>query len=620
MKTQLTKFTGIGFTVLALVIAFFSILSSEEDYLYRVEELNLFLYTPLFLKQQMVVAGGLLTYLGTYFTQFFYHTWLGTLLLMAWLLLFIWLAKCAFRLPTSWMPLLLFPAALLLITDFNLGYVVYTLKLRGHFFIAVMGMSLALSLLWLYRTVAGKVFEKNNKLYFAILLACLVVVGELSYIIAGFYGLLSLLLMAVMTVRMKVATTYKVVAIATLVVLIVIVPQISYRLIYYQASSDMIWWQALPVYNSESDITVYYPYFFSSLFLVVLAALYGIKYTENIFEKSWLHIAMQIVFVLCAVYGFNQLWYKDTNFHEELHMSRSVEKCDWEEVLRTMRKHKGEPTRMMVTYKNLALFKVGRAGDEMYTYPDGSKEPNCPYQIRMAQSGGKNLYLHYGLPNYCYRWCLEDGVESGFRVEHLKLLTQCALLNGEWQVAKKYIDLLKQTRYHREWAENYETLATPDVLNKLKSNPMLSSIHQLMKGIDVLGSDQSVIELFLLNLQAYRRTDDLKIAELVLISAIQLKDIPTFWSAFMQYATLKKDGVMPRHFQEAAYLYGNLEKNVDISNMPFDPAVVESYKAFMTAVQKNRRMSEEQMKSALKYSFGNTFYYNYFLIRHQKTY
>jgi hypothetical protein len=149
---------------------------------------------------------------------------------------------------------------------------------------------------------------------------------------------------------------------------------------------------------------------------------------------------------------------------------------------------------------------------------------------------------------------------------------------------------------------------------------MLSSIHQLMKGIDVLGSDQSVIELFLLNLQAYRRTDDLKIAELVLISAIQLKDIPTFWSAFMQYATLKKDGVMPRHFQEAAYLYGNLEKNVDISNMPFDPAVVESYKAFMTAVQKNSRMSEEQMKSALKYSFGNTFYYNYFLMRNQKTY
>ena len=68
----------------------------------------------------------------------------------------------------------------------------------------------------------------------------------------------------------------------------------------------------------------------------------------------------------------------------------------------------------------------------------------------------------------------------------------------------------------------------------------------------------------------------------------------------MQYATLKKDGVMPRHFQEAAYLYGNLEKNVDISNMPFDPAVVESYKAFMTAVQKNSRMSEEQMKNALK--------------------
>ena len=614
------RYTGMAVSVLVLVAAFGAIVANEDDYLYRVQELNLFLYTPLFFKQQLVVAGGMLTWLGTYFTQFFYHIWLGTLMLIGWLALFMWLVKQTFKLPASWMPLLLIPAGLMLITDFNLGYWVYILKLRGHFFIGVMGMSMAVALVWLYRVVAAKAFAKDSSLATALLVVFQIVVGFLAYIVGGFYGLLALLLMAVVSVKLKSALTAKIIAIAISLLLIVVVPLISYRLIYYQTNSDYVWWQMLPVYHDESGLSIYYPYIIASLFLVVLAALYGIRYSACVLRRSWLHVAMQLVFAVATVFVCWQLWYKDVSFYEELHMSRNVESGDWEEVLRTVRNHKGEPTRMMVTYKNLALFKVGRAGDEMYNYPDGSKEFNCPFAIRMAQFGGKNLYLYYGLPNYCYRWCLEEGVENGFRAEYLKLLTQCALLNEEWQVAKKYIELLKQTRYHGKWAEQYEALATPDGVKKLSEHPTLGPISQLMKGIDVLGTDQSIIELFLLNIQAYRRTTDLKTAELVLLSALQLKDINTFWRAFFQYATLKKDGRIPRHFQEAAYLYGNLEHTVDISHMPFDSTVVESCKAFMNAVRQYKGASEEQLKNSLYYSFGNTFYYNYFLMRNLKTY
>ena len=37
----------------------------------------------------------------------------------------------------------------------------------------------------------------------------------------------------------------------------------------------------------------------------------------------------------------------------------------------------------------------------------------------MVVTGGRPLYMHYGIPNYCFRWCVENGVEYGWRVDNL---------------------------------------------------------------------------------------------------------------------------------------------------------------------------------------------------------
>jgi hypothetical protein len=77
---------------------------------------------------------------------------------------------------------------------------------------------------------------------------------------------------------------------------------------------------------------------------------------------------------------------------------------------------------------------------------------------------------------------------------------------------------------------------------------------------------------------------------------------------------------MPTHYQEAAYLYGQLEHQVDVSHMPFDPEVVQTYNDFMALAQQCKGMSEEQMRQVFYPRFGHTFYYEYFLIRNQQLY
>ena len=133
-------------------------------------------------------------------------------------------------------------------------------------------------------------------------------------------------------------------------------------------------------------------------------------------------------------------------------MQRCMENLDWQGVLNEEVGDDEEPTRAIVMLRNLALFRLGRQGDEMYHYLDGSKLCIDPVPVRMMQVVGYSMYYNYGLANYCHRWCLEQGVEFGFRAEYLKYLMRCALVNGDHQEARKYASLLKHTRYHKAWA------------------------------------------------------------------------------------------------------------------------------------------------------------------------
>ena len=52
--------------LMALVVAAGFLLGYERHVLWKIQEQNLFLDTPLFFRQQMVVPGGLLTYVGSF--------------------------------------------------------------------------------------------------------------------------------------------------------------------------------------------------------------------------------------------------------------------------------------------------------------------------------------------------------------------------------------------------------------------------------------------------------------------------------------------------------------------------------------------------------------------------
>ena len=607
MKEKL-KLIPILLVAVALGAIAWCLLHYEDNYLWKVQELNLFLDTALFFKQQMVVPGGMLTYLGTFFTEFFYHTWLGVLFLCCWWGLLVFVSARALKVPVKWLTLLLVPVALLVLTNMELGYWIYYLKLRGYFFVATIGMTVGLACVWGFRCVPNML----RPLY-------IVLSGAVLYPLLGTYGLFAVVLMGLLSWRTE-QTTIKWRLINSLVALLVVtvVPMAYYWRLYYQTSYETLYMTALPVFEIDEAYPVYYwPFALLGVFYVLLTLLYGKLGSGNV-RKPLLWAVAQLVIVAGVGYGLYSYWYNDYNFHKELAMDRAMESDDWNEVLKEAADLQDEPTRSIVMMKNLALFRLGRLGDEIYLFRQGSKASNTPIPIRMTQVVGRAIYYHYGQLNYCHRWCLEDGVEFGWRAEYLKYMTRCALMDEEYDVAAKYIGVLKHTRYHKAWAEEQEQFLHHR--DKMMADAHYAPIFHVIGFEDHLGSDNGMVEYFLMHQLVNVNSDDPQMQELALFAALWMKDIPVFWARFNTYASSHQGQHMPRHYQEAAYLYGHLENKVDISRMPFDPEVVQSYKEFMELAQRCGGMTEEQMQPIFYPKFGNTFYYDYFLVRNQKLY
>lgn len=617
MKDKL-KLLSPALVVVALLAIACCMLVYERAFLWKAQEMNLFLDTPLFLKQQMVTSGWLLTWLGCHFTEFFYHPVLGVTLLTLWwtvLLLVIWRT---FRIPVRWTVVLLVPLAAIVIMNMDLGYWIYYLKLRGHFFVAAIGTTLAVGSVWLCRLLPAKYYLRP--IY-------MIVSTGVLYPLIGFYGLLATLLMGVLLWRMeKLTLSYRLIGSAVAILSILFWPLFYYNYVFCQTNIQNIWWTGLPLFIVDKELPSFYiPYYVLVASLVGLALMYGWWKTEeeNVEKKPvkgkkktvkipvrWLLIHLTLV--VAVGYSVYRFWFKDHNFHKELRMEQCMENLDWEGVLTVAAADAEEPTRAIVMMRNLALFRIGRQGDLMYRYIDGSKSCQDPVPVRMMQVCGYSMYYNYGLVNYCHRWCLEQGVEFGFRAEYLKYLMRCALVNGEYQEARKYASLLKHTRYHKAWAEKYERFIGQS--NMMKANVEFSPIFHLMTGGDVLSSDQMMAEKFIMERFLKGYSDDKLYKEMSLISAMWEKDIEMFWSRFFDYASTLNGAHMPVHFQEAAYLYGNLEHEVDISKMPFDDQVKRDYAAFMDLANNATSESEDVMRPIFYERFGHTFYYNYFFV------
>ena len=579
----------------------------EREYLFRVQELSLWLPTKVYFDERMMVPGGMMSYIACFLTQFFYYPWLGSLLYIALLLVVQWLTQKVFNIPRRWALLSLLPSALILCCSMEAGYWIFQIKTQGYFYSMLVGFLFTLSAIRLYQ------LSQNWWRYLVV-----AVIAAAGYPLFGFYALLALLAIAILSLTQK-----RNIGIVLLCIAAGIATPILYYSVFEQTRFVCMFTAGMPAFQfAKRDLFTWIPYILLYLFPLVIPFI-RFDHTASFTMPKNRFMLSQCISAAAIVFIVQLFWFRDPNFRAEIKMNHHMERLEWRKVLDIAKSQEQTPTRLMVLNRNLALLKLGKAGDEMFHYLDGGETPKSPFEIRLMQVGGKMLYYHYARMNFCYRWCLEDAVEYGWKIDYLKYMVKASIVSGEYPLAMKYINTLKKTLFYKEWAKKYE---------KMIQNPKLIAKDREFAGIlplyqfeDQLDGDNTLVEIYLLNYFAhtYSELNTPMFDEASLMCALTLKDIQTFWNCFFRYANSHKSSRMPTHYQEAALLYGNLEKEVDISKMPFDKSVKMRFQDFMRFAQKHAVKDVERDPEAKKLfyeRFGDTFFYFYFFIRDVKSY
>ena len=115
-------------------------------------------------------------------------------------------------------------------------------------------------------------------------------------------------------------------------------------------------------------------------------------------------------------------------------------------------------------------------------------------------------------------------------------------------------------------------------------------------------------------LAASQYKDDPIFQEQALLATLWTKDIGMFWKRFSDYIRLHPNGPIPRYYQEAAYLYGQLEERTDLDKMPFDESVKDGFDRFMQVATRYDGADIERVRDVLSPMFSQTYFYDYYVM------
>ena len=203
-------------------------------------------------------------------------------------------------------------------------------------------------------------------------------------------------------------------------------------------------------------------------------------------------------FAVVAVVMAVMVW-KNSNFKAEKTMKYDFMAChqQWNRILNTIDEEKPN-NQIGVTVQNLALAKQGTLLNKMFDYnqngmlgllPDVQRDATSPMPTAEA-------YYHLGLTNIAQRTVFEAQeaiLDFQKSARCFKRLAQTNLINGDYEVARKYLMILKKTLFYSDWANETITLLGNE--KAIANHPEYGTLRTFAIKNDFLFSDNATPEI-----------------------------------------------------------------------------------------------------------------------------
>lgn len=205
---------------------------------------------------------------------------------------------------------------------------------------------------------------------------------------------------------------------------------------------------------------------------------------------------------------------------------------------------------MSVSATNLALGMTNQLGERAFDFYQRGAEgllPGFERNFATTQLTGE-IYFHLGLVNTAQRLAFEameaiPNYNKSARV--MKRLAETNLINGQYEVARKYLLMLEKTIFYRPWAQRtIQMLGNDKAINE---HPLYGALRQYRLQEDFLFSDRE-LDKICGRLFMHNQQNRMAVQYLLLMPLLD-RDVPRF----MSYVQLVQNKIQynPRAAQEA---------------------------------------------------------------------
>lgn len=554
------KYWKLLFSLLFALVMFWFWAFPHVSLLCYHEQYQLFLFNTGYMVERLSLPGGLADYLSEFIVQFFYVPVYGAALLAALFLLLQWLTwimakergATDARYPLSFIPAI---ALWFMMSDENV-------LLSLH-----VALAAVLCLCCLYSRLAARY---GMAVRAAALLPTVVIAywlfGPAVYVLMAWAAI----------VEMGINRSLKGAALlAAMLVVALFTILLSSRLPYELHRFFIgINYFRYPVYNPTMQFLVMTLFaFLPSLASIKPKQVSGKRLARAVVVKA-------LIIAACGgllIYGtFNN--YK----HQLIEYDFLVRAEKWDAIIEKAERVPAVSP-MDVSCVNLALSQKGLLAERLFDFYQNGPEGLLPAFTRdmVSPVSTAEIYFRLGMVNDAHRYMFEaQEAIPNFRKSGrmTKRIIQCEIINGQYEVARKFLRRLSQTIFYRQWA--LTTMRLIDNEKAVNAHPLYGTLRSLRHHAeDYLFSDSEVDQMLGMLFTGNKRN---RMAYEYLICYVLLqRNMEKFMAYYPigQYAGYTR---IPRAFQEV--LVGNwLQKHPDPKTIPYkiDGAVLENTMSFI---------------------------------------
>ena len=520
----LSKYWKIGVSLLFGVAVFLfwwlacpALLSFQEQY-------QLFLMDGDYIGQLLAVPDGFARCVGEYLTQYYINHALGALVLA---IIFVIIHRLVWRLMAAVSDTASGHYALSFIPVLSLWLMLGDESVLLTFAIALI---LALATMWVYE-VAGK----RLRVYLIILLIPLLywLAGPVVLMFAAWVTIRQFQTMDSKWTGLLIGVLAIIYALACILVSSWLVPYPLFRLFY-----------GIDYYRF---VEVYYWMFLITMVLSVVIP--AVMFWVPMLRRGRVTGCVEAVILLAAFLLLRPSFY-DSRKAEVMKYDYLVRCQNWSAILAKADK-KTPDLPMTVCATNLALGMSGQLGERLFDYYQNGTQGLVPLFERNFASillTGE-VYWQLGLVNNAQQFAFEamEAIPNYAKsCRAVKRLAETNLVNGEYAVARKYMQMLQKTLAYHQWAER--TLPLLGNEKAINEHPVYGRMRQIRLKDDFLFSERELDKIFG-QLVMHNQRNGLAL-QYLLAAPLLNRDVNTFMN-YMIYVDGLHLGYRPRSCQEA---------------------------------------------------------------------